>query len=175
MQDLAELWAASEDFLHAGGNVLPAILAVTFVMWTLILERVWFLRITGRAAVAQLIGEWRARDDRSSWYAHQIRRALVSRISLEFRRSIPIIRTLVSLCLLLGLLGTVTGMIEVFEVMAIAGSGNPRAMASGVSRATITTMAGMVAALSGFVVSLSLERRAERETERAAGQLAPEE
>ncbi len=78
-----------------------------------------------------------------------------------------------ALCPLLGLLGTVTGMIEVFDVMAIAGSGNPRAMASGVSRATIPTMAGMVAALSGLIFSVQLERRSKSEASRIADQLAP--
>ena len=54
-------------------------------------------------------------------------------------------------------------MIEVFDVMAIAGSGNPRAMASGVSRATIPTMAGMVAALSGIYFSARLDSLAKKE------------
>ena len=64
---------------------------------------------------------------------------------------------------MLGLLGTVTGMIEVFDVMAIAGSGNVRGMAGGISKATLPTMAGMVAALSGLIFSVQLERRARRE------------
>ncbi len=87
-------------------------------------------------------------------------------------RSIPIIKALISLCPLLGLLGTVTGMIEVFDVMALAGGGNSRAMAAGVSKATIPTMAGMVAALSGLVLGVQLDRFAERETERVADHLA---
>jgi biopolymer transport protein ExbB len=55
-------------------------------------------------------------------------------------------------------------MIEVFDVMAISGQGNLRAMAAGVSKATIPTMAGMVAALSGFILSVQLERFARRES-----------
>jgi biopolymer transport protein ExbB len=62
----------------------------------------------------------------------------------------------------------------VFDVLAFAGSGNPRAMAQGVSRATIPTMAGMVAALSGLVVVVQLESRAAREAERVADALGPE-
>jgi biopolymer transport protein ExbB len=46
-------------------------------------------------------------------------------------------------------MGTVTGMISVFDVMASAGMGNPRLMADGVAKATVPTMAGMVGALSG--------------------------
>ena len=66
---------------------------------------------------------------------------MISRVSLRLGAGIPIIQALVALCPLLGLMGTVTGMIEVFDVMAISGSGNARSMASGVSKATIPTMA----------------------------------
>ena len=69
------------------------------------------------------------------------------------------------LCPLLGLMGTVTGMIEVFDVMAISGSGNARSMASGVSKATIPTMAGMVASLSGVFMVTWFQRNAKRQTE----------
>jgi biopolymer transport protein ExbB len=68
---------------------------------------------------------------------------------------------------MLGLLGTVTGMIEVFDVMA-GGSGNARGMAAGVSKATLPTMAGMVAAISGMVFSVQLRRFANDEAERVA-------
>ena len=71
-----------------------------------------------------------------------------------------IIRTLVAMCPLIGLLGTVTGMITVFETMATQGTGNARLMAAGISMATIPTMAGMVAALSGLFVSSRLEAKA---------------
>ena len=72
---------------------------------------------------------------------------------------------------LMGLLGTVTGMIEVFEVMAISGSGNPRSMASGVAKATVPTMAGMVAALSGVAMGTYITRTAQRERELLADEL----
>jgi len=65
----------------------------------------------------------------------------------------------------------VTGMIEVFDVMALAGSGNARGMAAGVSKATLPTMAGMVAALSGMLFSIQLERFARHESERVADSL----
>jgi biopolymer transport protein ExbB len=74
-----------------------------------------------------------------------------------------LIKTCVALCPLMGLMGTVTGMIEVFEVMAISGSGNPRSMASGVSKATVPTMAGMVAALSGVAMSAYMQGKLVRE------------
>jgi len=75
---------------------------------------------------------------------------------------LPMIQTLVALCPLLGLMGTVTGMIQVFEVMAMSGTSNARAMAAGVSRATIPTMAGMVGALSGVFFVTILTRASKR-------------
>ncbi len=65
---------------------------------------------------------------------------------------------------LLGLLGTVTGMIQVFNVMAVVGTSNARLMAGGVSAATIPTMAGLVAALSGLYLAVYLQRRANKAT-----------
>ncbi len=171
MWRLADVYSANRDFLESGGPVLVVILGVVFLMWTLILERYWYLWTGHDQAVRKLENQWEAREDKSSWYAHQIRRAGVSRVVMSLRRNVPMIQTLVALCPLLGLLGTVTGMIEVFEVMAISGSGNTRAMASGVSRATVPTMAGMVAAISGFIFSVRLERLADTEGDRIAGHL----
>ena len=74
-------------------------------------------------------------------------------------------KTMVALCPLLGLLGTVTGMIEVFNIMAVTGGGDAKSMAGGVSRATIPTMAGMVAALSGVFANTYVTRIAQREGE----------
>jgi len=55
--------------------------------------------------------------------------------------------------------------------MAVAGTGNARAMASGVSRATLPTMAGMVAAISGLMLSVQFDRYARDEGERVADSL----
>lgn len=162
------------SFLETGGTVLSLIGLTTLVMWTLMLERfVYFWRVhPGEADEAQ--GTWEDRSDHSSWHAHQVRRELISRVRIQLDNGLPIIRTLVALCPLLGLLGTVTGMIEVFDVMAVAGSGNARAMAGGVSKATIPTMAGMVAALSGLLLSAQLEKYAQDEGDRVADRMVIE-
>jgi len=175
VQSLIDAIWSIRDFLDLGGNVLFAIFVVTFVMWTLIIERYMFLRTGYKATVAKVLEEWHRRNDRSSWYAHQIRREMISRITISLDRGIPLIKTLVALCPLLGLLGTVTGMVDVFQVLSVSGSGNPRAMAAGVSRATVPTMAGMVAAISGFIFSVQLERRAKAEAEWVADELRPED
>ena len=162
------------DFLERGGDVLYLILMVTFLMWILIADRILYFRLNRQKDIDRVMAAWNARSDQTSWYAHQVRRMLISDVETRLKSGLLMIKTLVALCPLLGLLGTVTGMIEVFDVMAIAGSGNARAMASGVSKATIPTMSGMVAALSGLVISVQMERFANEETERVADHLTHE-
>jgi biopolymer transport protein ExbB len=157
--------AAVRDFLELGGDVLNLIAWTILAMWVLIIERLIFFRTGLKTLGEAFSAEWRARPDRKSWNAHQIRESMISRFSMSANVFVPVIQTLVALCPLLGLMGTVTGMIEVFDVMAISGSGNARSMASGVSKATIPTMAGMVGALSGVflitIITRTIETRVE--------------
>jgi len=153
------------EFLETGGVVLNYIGILIFVMWMLILERIIYLKFFYRDYRQSIIETWQSRSERNSWNAEQIRTAMISRTKCALNQSLPSIQAFVALCPLLGLLGTVTGMIEVFDVMAITGSSNARSMASGVSKATIPTMAGMVGALSGVFASTWLKRTAKKEAE----------
>jgi biopolymer transport protein ExbB len=152
------------EFMEQGGDVLWLIAALTFLMWTLIFERFWYLRTEHKNLVREATEKWESRPERRSWSAHQIRDSMISEASDKIAGSLPLILTCVALCPLLGLLGTVTGMISVFDAMATQG-GNARSMAAGVSMATIPTMAGMIASLSGVVGSTLLKRKIDFETE----------
>jgi len=166
MVALANFLEAIRGFVELGGNVLWAIMAVLLVMWTLILERFWYFFRVLPAQRNKILAEWRDREDNRSWYAGRIKEEMVSRLGLEMKHNVRTIQTLIAVCPLLGLLGTVTGMVAVFDVMAFFGTGNARAMAAGVSQATVPTMAGMVAALSGLYFGSYLERKADVEAER---------
>jgi len=152
-------WLAFQGFFDAGGNVLWAIFLATMLMWTLIIERLWYLNRFHPDNVDRAGKEWAGRSDRSSWASVAIRRQLISTITLAANRHVRLIKALMALLPLLGLLGTVTGMIQVFSVMASAGTTNPRLMAAGVSAATIPTMSGLVAALSGLWFAVYHSRR----------------
>jgi biopolymer transport protein ExbB len=174
MHRILDGYEAIRDFLEMGGPVLLVIGLLTLLMWILIFDRILYFRGEHSRMMLGVMNEWKGRRDRSSWNARRIRDAMVSRVSLGIDDNLPLIKTLVALCPLLGLLGTVTGMIEVFEVMAFSGSGNPRSMAAGVSKATIPTMAGMVAALSGMLAVTLLSRFAHREVEHLRTELTTE-
>src|SRR5690606_18208406 len=105
------------------------------------------------------------------WYAHAIRDRLISQMKARTEQNVNFIKLAVALAPLFGLLGTVTGMVTVFDAMAVVGSSDARAMSSGIERATIPTMAGMVVALSGLFFSYQYERMARRETSRLADHL----
>jgi biopolymer transport protein ExbB len=160
------MFVAIRDFMEAGGPVLNFVAIAILLMWILIVERIIYFRGEHRSVFAATVAYWTNRKERYSWKAHRVRELLVSRSRLAANGPIPLIKTFVALCPLLGLLGTVTGMIEVFDVLAISGTGNARSMAAGVSRATIPTMAGMVGALSGVFAATLLARTASREVER---------
>lgn len=166
------LFVPIRDFFEAGGDVLFGILFVTILMWTLIIERMWFYYFVLPDRVRKTQALWDSRADTFSWYARQVRQQLVSEIGVECRQYLPVIKALMAILPLLGLLGTVTGMISVFDVMAFAGTGNARLMAAGVSKATIPTMSGLVAALSGLYFASWLEQKSTREVEKAADLLA---
>ena len=159
-----DAYLAIVQFMEMGGDVLFFIAAITFLMWTLIFERMWYFRAEHRRVIHSATSIWEERVERRSWSAHQIRDGLISEAADRITGSLPLIQTCVALCPLLGLLGTVTGMISVFDAMATMG-GNARSMAAGVSQATIPTMSGMIASLSGLLGATLIKRKADFEIE----------
>jgi biopolymer transport protein ExbB len=161
-----------QAFIELGGPVIWALLAACLLMWFLILERIWFIRFSWPNRFRAIIRAWEARSDRISWKAQSIRDEQVSRASMDLHAVLPLIQILVVLCPLLGLLGTVTGMIGVFDVIALSGNDNAQAMARGIYRATIPTMSGLVVSLTGIFFTVHLRLLADREADRVADVLA---
>lgn len=156
------------DFLDRGGPVLYGILIVCVLLWTLILERLWFFYRTMPCRIKIYSNEWKARSERKSWTARHIRTYMISQFKIETQTWLSFITLLIAICPLLGLLGTVTGMISVFDVLAITGTGNARAMAAGISKATLPTMAGLLIALTGLYFKTRFKRIAQQGHQRLA-------
>ena len=154
------------EFFNAGGPILQLIAVLTFVMWVMILERFSYYTRPFNRDLSAALGVWRGRQDHYSWYGDAVRRQLVSELRIRVNQHLRFIKVMIALCPLFGLLGTVTGMIDVFTILAITGGGDARSMSGGVSRATIPTMAGMVAALSGVFGNIYVSRMATQRRER---------
>jgi biopolymer transport protein ExbB len=163
-------WLAG--LLLLGGDILLLILVMAFVMWSLLCERIYYIYVLYPQHLRRAIRLWEARTDKLSWYALQYREHLRHRISAHLERGFPLIGTIIKICPLLGLLGPVAGMLEVFDALAATGANNPRSMAAGVSKATVSTLAGMVVAIFGLLGSKFIERRALTEREALSAKLS---
>ncbi|MHC4777797.1 MAG: MotA/TolQ/ExbB proton channel family protein [Planctomycetota bacterium] len=184
IEEVAEKWAS-------GGPLMGPIAVVSVSAWVLIVEKWLWLRGAGRpdSLLATLSGEVPGAAEESVERVCLSHRSVVGRaasgllrvlraggpdagpdlmreISLrEFgpaKRRLPAIAVLASVAPLLGLLGTVTGMIETFDAITLFGTGNPRSLAEGISEALITTQAGLIVALPTLLAYNVLSRRTER-------------
>ena len=158
---ITEAFSSIRDFMEAGGSVLWLIAILVFFMWAMIFERIWYFSHGHEFYIQDLSAKWNNRSDKTSWHALQIREKMLSQAKVEINKNLSIIQTCVVLAPLFGLLGTVTGMIEVFDVVSFFGTGNARALASGITKATLPTMTGMAISIVGLLTYTVLNSRSQ--------------
>ncbi len=150
------------EYLEQGGWIMFPLVAVSVVMWTMILER-WreFRRMSAGEGMR---GELALRFGQERCGVYELDREILRHCALRLGRSLDIrlaaIAVLAGVAPLLGLLGTVLGMIQTFDVISMFGTGNARAMAGGISVALITTQTGLLVAIPGLLMSNRLGRMA---------------
>ena len=81
MTAIIDAFISVRDFFETGGWVLWVIFVTTVLMWTLIIERIWFYRSALPGEVKEIFEIWHNRTDHSSWYA----RGFVSSWSPRYR------------------------------------------------------------------------------------------
>jgi len=183
---MTQTWPLIE-YLEQGGWIMLPLVVCSLAMWALILERILVFRELGDRGDLQvgdaidLVSEGASEEQAQGdgLCAHIVRRFLRERsghreidrdllrlyaLQLEptLSKNLATIAVLAAIAPLLGLLGTVIGMIETFDVISVFGTGNARAMASGISVAMVTTQTGLVVAVPGLLSSYILQRRAQR-------------
>ena len=136
-------------FLHSGGNVLIVLMISSIIFWTLMVEKFLYFKFVFRPESKKLRKYWKENQESDAWENLQVKHFQISNLNMRLQMNLPTIKVLIALFPLMGLLGTVTGMISVFDSMSSMGT-NARAMASGISMATIPTMAGMLLAVLGI-------------------------
>jgi len=112
-------------------------------------------RPTGRVLMAGL----QHRDDPAEVIESALSEAML-RETPRLERFVGALKACAAVAPLLGLLGTVTGMINTFQVITTHGTGDPRLMAGGISEAMVTTQVGLAVAIPAMIVATFLGRRA---------------
>lgn len=156
---------ATRELFQEGGPFVVLIFLNGALLWMLIAERFWFFRNRLPRMADELHAKWVARKDHNTWAARQVRRGMISQLNGAMNASLPVLNMLVPLAPLLGLIGTVSGMLAVFDSMALRGSADARTMASGVSEAMVCTMTGLAVSITGLFPQYYFRTRARRETE----------
>lgn len=161
------LWPLSgvRAMIAEGGWIVYALMISSLLMWATIADRWWYFRRVLPKESAAMLAQWNARSDHRSWYARAIREMMISKLNASMTANMQILRVLVPMCPLLGLVGTVTGMLEVFDSMSLLGNADARSMASGVSHAMIATLSGLGVSITGLYPLYHFDARARQETE----------
>jgi biopolymer transport protein ExbB len=176
------------EIVKAGGIVMVPIILCSILAVAITLERLWTLRAQ-RVVPVELtdkVWQWvenRALSDKQIQALqqhsplgrvlaaglanrHRDRAVMISAIEdagrhvvHDLERYLNTLGTIAAISPLLGLLGTVTGMIRTFKAITLAGVGNPTAMAGGISEALITTAAGLLVAIPALVAYRYLRGR----------------
>tara|TARA_Y100001970_G_C13710374_1_gene591618 strand:- start:8 stop:535 length:528 start_codon:yes stop_codon:yes gene_type:complete len=152
------------DFFDRGGPVIFILFVVAIIMITLLVERLIFFINDLKKLGDERVSEVKECSLDNKWIRNKIKLKNISILNSESSKNLLMIQGLIALCPLLGLLGTVTGMIEVFDIMAITGTGNARAMASGIARATLPTMTGLFISIVGLFLLTAIKSSIEKAT-----------
>jgi biopolymer transport protein ExbB len=99
---------------------------------------------------------------------------LISEAKSRINQNLSLIKMCVGIAPLFGLFGTITGMMEVFHLLAITGGGDAKAMAGGVARSTIPAMAGLAVALTGTFANQYLVNKSQKEEDLLVDHLVAE-
>ena len=156
----------NELFLR-GGPVLYVLFFITLIIFYILIDKYRFIFFNSESWLKLKLSEFKKEFPPETTDYKFVESVLLASVSRESKTNIKMLEGLISMCPMIGLLGTVYGMIEVFEVLAVLGTGNPRAMSTGVAKATIPTMAGMTIALSGLFFKFDLANKVERYQEDA--------
>ena len=178
------------DWLARGGFFVAPILVFSMIALGIFLERIWVLRRSQNfpeerlEEVGALLIRRKLNDAQN--LCQQIHSPIASVVlagiqhieaplyvikevmeergkveAVELRKYVGLMQTIASVCPLLGLLGTVSGMIKVFDAISIEGVGDPGSLANGISEALISTAAGLSVAIPAFLAQRYLASRAD--------------
>lgn len=173
-----------EAYIRSGGVVMIPILIVSLVMWMLIINRIIVMRrLFIKNMSKEEAGNFVKRNTMPPEKYKGINSLVVKKFLMRrtcdreldssildetvmelvasMNKYLSVIGVLAGVAPLLGLLGTVIGMMVTFNVITLFGTGNARAMAGGISLALVTTQTGLLVSIPGLYMSGFLNKRAD--------------
>lgn len=153
------------DLISRGGPVLYLLFILTLIIFSVLINKYYFVFIDKKVWYTTKLNNFYTNYPPERMKLSRVESTFLSEFKRDSNSGIKLLDGLIGMCPMLGLLGTVYGMIEVFEVLSFLGTGNPRAMSSGVAKATIPTMASMVITLFGLYFRQDLTHRLNKATE----------
>ncbi|HEX2279249.1 MAG TPA: MotA/TolQ/ExbB proton channel family protein [Candidatus Tectomicrobia bacterium] len=172
-----------------GGLVMIPLLASSVIALTVVIERLYFWRrLRSQAVVSRILalvaeGDLPQAAQEASTSRHPVARVLGAGIASKHllpgaamqaaaqaelsqaRRYLPVLDTVITLAPLLGLLGTITGMISAFGIVSEAGLGQPHAITGGIAEALIATATGLLIAIMTLIPYNYLRSKVEQLTD----------
>jgi len=162
--------------INQGGIVGYIIIGLGFVALLIALERLLTLGITGRKVSAQLsdrqpadsnplgrvlIAAEKQKDASLETLELKLQEAILKELP-SLQRALLFLKIIAVVAPLMGLLGTVTGMIQTFQVITLFGTGDPKLMAGGISQALVTTVLGLTVAIPTVLLHTLVTGRSRR-------------
>lgn len=160
---MQEIYFKFQHYIETGGVTMYPLILCCFTMWLLILFNLPVWKRPLVIETEELKKQYSTVPKENVRHNRYVYDFLLSKSYRSSVKGLSTVKLLATLAPLLGLFGTVTGMINTFESVSIYGLGNPKALAAGISEAMITTQFGLLVALPGILFVFFLQRRAYRD------------
>ncbi|MGH8370021.1 MAG: MotA/TolQ/ExbB proton channel family protein [Gammaproteobacteria bacterium] len=171
MSWLFELYDGFVRLFSGGAVVLTLIFLLAAILWGLIIERYWYFLFVHSEVLENALRIWRRRASGPVFLARRARRHILMDVGAQMARSVTLIRSLLTVIFLLGLLGSLSGLIQVLEALTLDDSAATYALAHGIAAAAIPVVTALAVVVTGVLFSQELAQRVARESRLLRDQL----
>ncbi|EQC50818.1 MotA/TolQ/ExbB proton channel family protein [Bacteriovorax sp. DB6_IX] len=143
------------EYIQQGGPIMYLLLVINIVGWAIMLSKFYFLTVEMKMAektsseLSEDLNKMKSELDTASLI--ELTKQQLASYIVKAEKGLNTVKIIASISPLLGLLGTVIGVLTAFHVMSETGLSNPSSFAKGISMALITTVGGMIVAIPHFV------------------------
>ena len=170
MQGLSDLFSGFAALFAAGG-VLWLLLLLAVALWSLIAERYWYFFFVYPQAQEIALRRWKRYEKADLRTVRRARSQIIGSVFAETHRSVNFIQSLVGVMFLLGLFGSVGGVMRVLDAESLGGAAGQLRVADGLVRAAVPILASGSLVLVALFFTRALSDRADRETRLLADRL----